>query len=229
MKTANIQIQIKETSDIVAVVGEMIAQGASGNIRAGSRIVQAFIQGRGLKQVENELVEMRNKGILSELSDPKVADLVWEMWRFIDEDVPDEERVEAMKNLFKRGINVKTDEKERAEIYQLMHICRQLNSMEIMVLKTCDELRLVTPKTNEERERAWPNYVEAWATKVHEKLGFGEFEMVMLAEENLMRLKLITPRGGHDSDRVTSQTTLRLTNLGLRLCKYIKGLIEVGI
>jgi hypothetical protein len=217
-------LQQKEASDVVAVFTEMIAQGLSGNVRAASRILQAFIQGRGAQQVEKELKKMREKGTLSKPKDPKVADLIWEMWRFIDEDVPDEDRVEAMKNLFKRGVSIEADEKERAEIYQLMKICRQLGSMEIMVLKACDELRSVTPKTNEERHAAWPNYVGEWAAKIHEKLAFGEFEMILLAEENLMRLKLITPRGGNDSDRITSQSTLRLTNLGIRLCRYIRDL-----
>ena len=216
--------KVSKKASVLSVVSEMgalVVDSPGEFVRSSSRIVQGFIQKRGFQQIKVEIKELHDRGLLAELKDPKVADLIWEMWRFIDEEAPDEDRVNAMKNIFKRGVNVKTNEKERAEIYQLMKICRQLGSMEIMVLKACNELRAVETKTNEERERAFPNYVSEWATLVHNHISFGEYEMILLAEENLMRLKSITPRSEKDSDLFQSQSTLRLTNLGIRLCSYL--------
>lgn len=205
---------IEQTNDLVAMLGSLIAQSKEDNIQLGSRILQATIKGRGWKQIRDEAVRLIGKGKHLDGTAPESADYLWELWKFIDMDVPDEVRLNAMKNIFFRSVDRDNSQDERALAYQLMRICRKLSSLDITVLQACYEL-----KKRDEKARSY----NEWRNFVAGHIGFIPKELVDYVEGSLTNNKLLTERTASDRSGIgNGSQTFRLTDLGIKLCEYIE-------
>ncbi len=205
---------IEQSIDLVAMLGSLIAQSKEDNIQLGSRILQATIKGRGLKQIKDDAIRLIEKGKQLDSTAPESADSLWELWNFIDKDVPDEARLNAMKNIFFRSIDNEKNKDERALAYQLMRICRKLSSLDITVLQSCYELKKGNDKPT--------SYVE-WRNFVADYIAFIPKELVDYVEGSLTNNKLLTERTVSDRSGIGGgASTFRLTDLGIKLCEYIR-------
>lgn len=126
LQTVHDKEVVEQSTDLVAMLGSLIAQSKEDNIQLGSRLLQATIKGRGLQQIKADALRLIEQGKHLDSTAPESADYIWELWKFIDKDVPDEIRLNAMKNIFFRSVDRDKDKDERALAYQLMKICRKL-------------------------------------------------------------------------------------------------------
>ena len=91
-----------------------------------------------MEQLRIEFGALRDAGKLPrDYSNKKYARKTWvDLIRIIDEDSPDEDRLEALKAIFCAVNRVGTDEKDEIVAYQLWNITKQLNSGDILLLRT---------------------------------------------------------------------------------------------
>lgn len=106
-------------------------------------LVQSSIKLRLLDQFFKELKEYQEKG--------KTKKDYWdiitnqasfvELMKYIDSaETPDEAVFQAMKSIFFHSISKNADEQAEILGYQYMQICKQFNSMDLLVFKTCFHL-----------------------------------------------------------------------------------------
>ena len=124
----------------VGVVTEMITgmliAGPAAWAGSAGKLVQAAFKARFFRQFAVEVEELRKKGrIADDWPEQKCGFQTWvELMVAIDEDSPDEERLDAMKAMF-FGVNqVGTADGERILSYQLFQIAKKLTSGELLVL-----------------------------------------------------------------------------------------------
>lgn len=199
----------------------VIAESITGFLASGpkewtlsvGRIVQAPFKARLFEQVAQEIEDLRKKGkIREDFADQKYGAKTWvELFTIIDEESPDEDRLDALKAMFFSVNKVGIEDAERILEYQLFQVTQKLNSNELLVLKAAHEAEPIKHvATNVE--------FSSWASRIAQYCGHSLVALVDLADTNLVENKLFTPRnpsGGHT-------TTPRLTDLGQRLCENIK-------
>ena len=130
-----------------------------------------------------------------------------------------------MKSIFLFSISKNATNKDEELAYQLMQICRQLSSGDILVLKAAYDIsrgRIASgmPSINPDLYNR-----EAWFRLVAQQIGHDIPALVERYEKNLMELKLITnikmAYGGNDTSSFEQSKDFRLTSLGKILCGFI--------
>lgn len=178
------------------------------------RIVQSALKFRLLTQLGRELKELREKGKIKEdyfATHKQQATLV-ELLKFIDEEVPDEELFKAVKSIFFTSISKDASEEDSLLGYHFLQICKQLKSGDILLLKTCYQIRKSGKYIENNSARSWMDKCARYS-----ELPKG---MVELYEENLMKFKLLTERTYSDRSGVRIGN-FRLTDLAIELCEFI--------
>ena len=134
---------------IAEAVTGALSLGYSNAILVSGKLVQATLKGTLLKQVASEIKELIEKGRIKEdYANSKYGfkSLV-ALLEFIDSEVPDEDRLQAVKAMFVAVNAVDAKEGEELVNYQLLQISKKLSGGQILVLKTTYGM---------EKEKAFP-------------------------------------------------------------------------
>ena len=200
---------------IAEAVTGALALGYSDAILVGGRLVQATLKGKLLKQVAREIQDLIEKGRIKEdYANSKYGfkSLV-ELLEFIDSEVPDEDRLQAVKAMFVAVNAVDAKEGEELVNYQLLQISKKLSGGQILVLKaTCDM----------EKEKAYHGMgvaADEWLRRIASRLGHKLTALVEQDESALISSGMITDRT--HSDRSGIRDPNRLTDLGIRFCDVL--------
>ncbi len=187
---------------------------------SAGRIVQASIKFNLLTQLGRELQEYIKKGRIKEdyyATDINKASLN-ELLKYIDSEVPDNERFKAMKSIFFSGVTSDADAQQQEVAYQFLLLCKKLNSMDILILKTCYKIYLGKDLKN---VNTGINVFGVWVNTVSEKIGYGLPELVSASDPRLVELGLLSGRTYSDKSGIRTGKEFRLTTLSIKLCEYI--------
>ena len=150
-----------------------------------------------------------------------------ELLKFIDTEVPDEERFKAIKSIFFASVSKDSAENDEILAYELIKICKDLSSMEILILSAN---YAVVNNTGRSLTRGieWGSNrgVSYWAQIISEKTGHNLPEFVFQFENHLMNLQLISLRQFMQNNTELTNYFMptpyfRLTPLGYKLCEFM--------
>jgi hypothetical protein len=127
---------------IVEAITGLFASGKWGAAVVGGRIVQSALKFKLFQQVSKEIQELRAKGkIAAEFAEKKYTFNSWvELFTVIDNETPDEDRLEALKAMFYSVNKINATEGERVGNYQLLQIAKKLTSGHFLYLRASYEL-----------------------------------------------------------------------------------------
>ena len=200
-------IKIAET-----FTGLLVSSREDWKLSAG-KLIQAVIKSSFLTQLGREIEEYRDKGKIKEdyFATHKQRATLIELLKFIDEEVPDNERFNAIKSIFFNSIAKDASERDEILGYELLKLCRKLTSGDILVLKSCyrniDSMKDFQETIN-------------WLNKVSEDIHL-PIRLIELYEKNLMSLNLLSGRHGKSQDIIAAGVNGRITDLGAELYKFI--------
>ncbi len=191
-------------------------------ILSAGKLVQASLKFKLLTQLGRELNEYREKGEIKEdyfATNSNQASFN-ELLEFIDEEVPDEERMKAMKSIFLSSISKNSSEEDERLAYELMQICRNLSSGDILILKA--NFDLVTDKARPGiTVNIGSTSAEDWLHTIARQIGHNLPSLVEAREQNLINLALISKRVYQDLSSIRGTQYFRLTLSGYKLCEFI--------
>jgi hypothetical protein len=199
----------------------VIAESITGFLASGpkewtlsvGRIVQAPFKAKLFEQVAKEIEDFRKKGKISEdFADRDNGAKTWvDLFTIIDQESPDEEKLDALKAMFFSVNKINIEDAERVAQYQLFQVAKKLTSNDLIVLRAVFEIE----KPNDSPTAH--NYHE-WARRIAQHIGHSISALVDLGDRNLEECGLFKRlnRGGE------SVVVPRLTDLGHRLCNNIK-------
>ena len=197
-------------SFIAETITGAFAAGKSGVAVAGGRIVQALLKGRMFKQWAKEFRALRNAGkIPDDFAESKYGFQTWvELMTIIDEESPDADRLEALKAMFYAANKVNADDKDRIVAYQLWRITKELNSGDLLLLKTFNEHPYLGG------ESPYPQ----WIAQIATLSAFGVIELAQLHISRLIEFRLL-----YELQSSQVQKKADITSLGNRLCANIQS------
>lgn len=207
---------------IAEAVTGALSLGNSDAILVSGRLVQATLKGKLLKQVAREIRGLIEKGRIKEdYANSKYGfkSLV-ELLEFIDSEVPDEDRLQAVKAMFVAVNAVDAKQGEDLVNYQLLQISKKLSAGQILVLKTTCDM---------EKEKAFGGMglaADEWLRRIASLLGHNLTALVEQDEAALIRNGLITDRVHPDRSGIRNPN--RLTDLGTRFCDVLVRYGETG-
>lgn len=200
------------------MTGLLASEESAYKLSAG-RLVQGAIKGRLLTQLGREIKEYRDKGEIKEdyfATNKNQASLL-ELLQFIDSDIPDEEVFNAMKAIFFSSIAKDASSKEEEIGYQLLQLCKKLDSIDILILKVCYKISTGEDTTN---VNTGINAFGDWVNTVSEKIGYDLPELVGAEDDKLVELGLLSSRGYSDKSGIRAGQEFRLTKLAIKLCQH---------
>ena len=206
--------------DPVAVIAqatlEMLSHGPIALAGPAVRIVQGALKGSMFRQLAKEIKDLREKGKIDEdFSRNKYSFQSWvELLTIIDEDRPDEDRLETLKAMFFAVNKVKANDGERILGYQLFQIAKKLTSNELLVLKAVYEIHKSGSAGTLLSFREWANIVSG-------RLGHSLTSLIDHADSALVANRLLSDRYSSDRSGIHGQN-FRLTDLGLKFCENIE-------
>jgi hypothetical protein len=186
---------------------------------AAGRMAQAIVKGKIFAQIAEEWKALREAGKLrDDLGESKSGLYTWaELINLIDEDCPDEERLEALKAMF-YGVNkTKAEDAEKILAYQLWRLAKEMNSGDLLVLKVINDRMNRTPNAN------WGE----WMDYIAKESGLGFRELLERHEKRLIDFSLLTPRfrvtgDGPGIESGIQSSNNRLTQVGVRFYQNIQ-------
>jgi hypothetical protein len=183
-------------------------------------LVQAVIKRNILTQLEREIREYQEKGKIKEdyFATNKQQATLLDLLKFIDSDIPDEEVLNAMKSIFFTVISSDSGKKEEEIGYQLLQICKKLNSMDILVIRACYKIY----KKNDPKYAKIHSYSE-WEKIISRVIGYNLPELVSISSDKLEKLNLLSDKTYSDQSGIKKGENFRLKKLGIKLCEYISG------
>jgi hypothetical protein len=180
---------------------------------AVGRIVQAPFKAKLHQQVAKEIEDFRKRGrINDDFAERKNGVKTWvDLFTVIDEESPDEEKLDALKAMFFSVNKMNIEDAEQIAQYQLFQITKKLSSNDLIVLKAVFE--------NEKPHDTLGNQnYEEWTSRIAKHIGHSISSLVDLGDRNLEENGLFK-RLNRGSNAVVVP---RLTDLGYRLCNNIK-------
>lgn len=180
------------------------------------RIGVSALKGRALQQFAKEIGDLREKGKLADdFAEKKYGFQTWvELLQIIDEDTPDEDRLEALKAMFYSANKVKAAEGEQILGYQLFQIAKRLSSNELLVLKA------VYGMNKQGKFVSGQIGFREWTKIVSEDMGHRVAALVEHADRILTENQLLTERTL--SGAGVQSHGGRLTDLGISFCHNIE-------
>jgi len=213
---------------IVETVTGALAAGKAGWFLAGGRIVQGMLKAKLFQQFSKEVKKLREAGKIEEnFASTKYGGQTWvELMRIIDEETPDADRFGALKAMFFAVNKFGATDGEKIKAYQLWQIANQLNSGELLLLRTVYIKRSLYAS-----EATHPSYVHAysnWASYMAKAIGHNSQGLIDLHEKKPTEIGLLTARSFDDGSGISDQNA-RLSDLGLAFCINIENYeIEVS-
>ncbi len=213
-------------SAIAEIIMGALATGSKGWPLIAGRIVQGALKGQMFQQVNRTIKDFREKGKLPEnfTEQPMGAKTWTELFQIIDEETPDEVRLEAIIAMFMAVNRPNKTDQEKIIDYQLFQAAKRLNSGELFLLRNLYDLYKLSWQATQ--PYGTPMIVEEWAEAVAKKIGHNLPTLVVRDERKLVTEGLLSNYVS-SSDALPHQAqvkteNVRLTPLGVRFC----GLIE---
>ena len=202
---------------IAQMTVEFFSRGPKALVGPGVRIVQGALKGNLFKRLAMEVEDLRKKGKIDDnFGERKYGFQSWvELLSIMDEDTPDEDRLEALKAMFYSINKVNATDAEQILGYQLFQIAKKLTSNELLVLKAVYELR------SEDKTRTGHGGFREWAQAVSGHLGHSLTSLIEHADKALVENQLLSDRFLPDRSGI-QWLNWRLTDLGLRFCENIE-------
>jgi hypothetical protein len=182
---------------------------------SAGHVLQRVRGGRFTATLVNEINDFRAKGRIKDdyfESDQGQACLQ-ELLNALDTDSPDEIRFNAMKSVLLAIASENLSSRNDVVPLQVMQICRQLSSGEVLVLSATDALH------NSGNWRAEAMNRGQLIPLLVRQTGLGYAELIELSAEKLEAKKLVSlvgSKGGPDFG-------FKLTGLGERICRFIEA------
>jgi len=168
--------------------------------------IKAPLVSWSINKVLDGVADRMKKGIIkARFTHNQWASLI-DLLHYFDKHAPEEEIFEMISKIFFKSL----ENPGELKYHQLLHIAKQLNSMDVLALKSCNEMRGDTIYHS--------NDLGVWRGNVAQKSGL-LIGMVEIVEEKLENLRLITQRTGSDKSYISNIPQLRLTDLGIELCE----------
>lgn len=177
-------------------------------------VLQRIRGGRFLETLLNELNQYREKGRIKHgyFQTDQGQTCLQELLDALDKDSPDEIRFKAMKAVLLVAASERHSSRADVLPQQLMRICRQLSSTEVLILTACHTIY----KQHEWDDQISNNF-ERFVPLVTKKSGLEIDDLVLLNTDGLRAKRLIIKN---------SRTTIlvfKLSPLGERLCQFIEA------
>lgn len=211
----------------------VIAQTITGALASGPKawtlmtghLVQGILKGKLFQQVCQEIKELRDKGkIPDDFAETKYGFKSWvELLKVIDEEAPDEDKLEALRAMFYSVNRVNVQDKEQIFNYQLFQIAKRLTSGEMLTLRAVYKLYSSGRCSNGRTESR-----ENWANQVTQYADHGSVDFVMRHELKLEQEGLITEQLQTGSapylrkEQNVWNKDGRITAIGVRFCENIQ-------
>jgi hypothetical protein len=137
-------------------------------VLSGGRLMQAAMSRKFGNQVFEEVKEYRTAGKIPDknLNSSYGTTILTDLLHIIDSETLDREKFEALKTVFFKSVWVGSDEHQQIVAYEYFQVCKKLNSMEILILKTAYSMY----KNNEGHERG----LDDWDQKISDRLGIAK-------------------------------------------------------
>lgn len=168
--------------------------------------------------MSREIKELRNKGkIPDDFAGKKYGYQSFsELMTVIDNEVPDQERLDAIKAMFYAVNKVNAEDSQRIVAYQLFQIAKKLTSGQLLYLKGCYAIY-----TAREFQNGGPAIAShQWFSKIGNKLGHSVSALLNLDDLALIKLGLLSPRVFDESS--INQSDAHMTDLGIKFCEDIQ-------
>lgn len=192
----------------------------SSYVLSAGRIVQATIKGKLLTQFGHEIEKYRSEGMIKQdyFATNKNQATLLEFLQFLDSEIPDDEVFKAMKSIFFCGVASDADKKQEEVAYQFLILCKKLNSMDVLILKTCFD---IYQGRNLENVNTGITSFSDWVNTVSVKIGYDLPELIGAEDDKLVDLGLLSGRSFSDKSGIRVGNEFRLTKLSIKLCEYI--------
>ncbi len=138
-------------------------------ILSGGRLAQSLlIDKKFYDQLYAEIKSYRKLGKIPDenLNANNGTTIFVDLLRTIDTETLDIEKFEALKTIFLKSVWVGSNEHEQMVAYEYFQVCKKLNSMEILILKTAYSMN----KSKEGSERG----LDDWDEKISARLGIAK-------------------------------------------------------
>jgi len=207
------------------ITGILVSETKDWKLSAGY-LIQASIKWKLFSQLGKEIKSYIEKGKIKEefLDKDQNKQSLSDLLKFIDETSPSEDRFLAMKRLFLKSVSDDSSEEEQIISHQFMHICKQLESADILIIKAAFEINrgiLRNKLKSEIVDRGNLNSAQEWLRNISKQIGHGIPSLIEVNEEKLIVLKLISPRALPDQSGIRNASNYRLTDLGYKFCEFI--------
>ena len=209
------------------ITGILASEKKDWKLSAG-KLVQATIKGNLLTQLGREIEQYRKEGKIKEdyFATHKNRASLYELLKFLDEKVPDEELFSAIKSIFFSGINSDATSQDEALAYEFLDTAKKLSGTEVLILRA--NIDLVHGKKSdsitEDQLKTARNDRATWRRIIARQMGYGDMSSIIAKYEmNLELHGLISPRADNpsfQSDFLPTQN-LRLTEMGFKFCEFI--------
>ncbi len=228
----NRQAKVETPKDLVKILRDpkKLAQFATGAVStdrkawvgSGFRVLQGVFARNGFRQLGREINAYMNEGRIKEdfLEDVSNQSTLMEILQSIDADLPDEDRLKAMRLIFLRAALSSSDERDRILAHQLVQIVRKLTGAQILILKAAYEI--ANSEETQKLLKVEEHKINAkkWLEIMAKRMGHGSTSLIEVHEDQLINLHLIGQRLSDGSIAHWGQTC-RLTDLGMKLCEFL--------
>lgn len=193
--------------------------------------ITKFLQSAATRMISrflNEYQDRKNKNEVksdSFLTDRPISSFI-DLIKFVGQEIPDEERMKAIKSIFFYGVNKNATEQDEILAFEFLQTAKKLSGTEILILKANFELVLgkIADAVSKENLGDAQRNRSVWKRVVAKQMGYGELHaMVTKYERNLESLGLISPRSDDTrfSDTFEPTQKYRLTEMGYKFCEFM--------
>lgn len=196
-------------------------------IRDVGHLVQRGIQGRlatGLGETYNDLKSRGKIKADYETTDQFRQEASYVFGAISSDGAIDEERFDAMKNIFLNSAQERISGRDDSIPVELMRVCNTLNMGEILVLEAASRLNenaMQQIASGESHTLGYePGIETSWFELIAKESGMGVTDMVIPYEESLVAKRLFNKRTG--GGMIVADTNYHLSGMGLKLCEFIK-------
>lgn len=188
-------------------------------------LVQAAIKGQLLTQFGRELNRYIEEGKIKEdyFATNRSRATLYELLKFLDQDIPDDEIFKAAKSIFFSAVSREVSELDEALAYEFLQTIKKLSGTEILILKANNSITDEYINSSEYKHN--PSHRGTWRRLIANKMGYGDLDSIVEKYElNLELLGLIAPRLPteiQEGQFSYTGTKVRLTVLGQKFCNFI--------
>lgn len=219
----------QSTAKIAEALTGLLASDKNDNKLVAGRLVQAIIKGSLFTQLSREIERYQKEGRIKEdyFATHKNQASLYELLRFLDEEIPDDELFSAIKSIFLSGVSADATKQDEVLAYEFLLTAKKLTGTEILILRAAYEIAqnkvsADVPSTYEIKTSE--NSRDMWARIIIAQMGYPELNgIVEKYEEHLESLGLIMQR--HPRENLADLTKgtsakFRLTDMGYKFCEF---------